>query len=551
MAIQCDGELIPITVKVKVGHNTPAKLTNFNPKPLLELEEFVIRENITLTISLEADDEANSDPNAFLELETHNEERSIKIGMGSTVDVFVYHEGFIKEFPFRVGYTNFKLVYKEQTHITLVEVIPIYLTTQQVNAIHNFLEKRIKNICYDFIEQSRLMEGIKMESPKWHHDYARFHKEHEIEIVMLFSRIRTDHLLKLSKLIKPSPVPAATNAKGIRMTLKKPYDACGRERFFTRSTRMTLDEELGRRLKRLLTQWLSRIESASKLIENELVILQRYCLNEENKKYHYLAKEKEFKNIKYVDKEFIIQVNNMAWAAAQRFKKYSRLWKIRFEWFDALAVIKKQIIYLLINTELSEIPSIPPKGNFRFKDRDLRQMCRLFEQSEELTLQRGSCYRVVSIRKPTWQIYEYYMTVTVLNILSTSNYGFKISAGFDQSLFLNIVEQGIPSGTAFSLENYTHQIRVVFDEALPPSEGMASYTKSAFYTSSKHNCPDLRIELYQLGSKKTCLGVLIIDAKHKKLTNICSDGAETENMRQLNDYFNIKCTLPLKDRMNR
>ncbi|MBC9786537.1 hypothetical protein H1S01_18950 [Heliobacterium chlorum] len=521
-------------------------LTVFDPVPLFSQGEFIIRENIPLTISLMADSAEAVESEAYLELETQSEDGFVKIALGNTVSVFDYLGEDNNEFPFRLGYTLMKLYYKGITYNTSVEIIPIYLEGNQVQSIHNYLEKRIRTICYDFIEQNRLVENIDVDSLKWYHEYARFHKTHEAEIVTLLSRVRTEHLVKLTKVIVSKPYSATINSKGIRMKIRKPFDIYGREQYFNKGTVLTVDEELGRRLKHMLLQWLSRIDYALKKIHHEVTSVQKECHAEEKKKNHFLIKKDDLSRRKYgVAKEYIYQINNMVWKSSQRLERLNKLNKNLKEWVNALDVVKHRILFLVLNTELNEIQSIPPKGNYRFNNRELKQIHRIFKQSEELTQQRGNSTRMTLIRKPTWQIYEYYVVATFLDLLKDTGYEFKVIAGLDANVFSNVIEQGIPQGTELILENNLHQIRLVFDESLPPTEKLACEVGTSCCTSSKHNCPDLRIELYQLGEPNICLSGMVIDVKHKKLSNICSEDVETENMRQLEDYYNIKCVYPV------
>lgn len=542
MAILYNYNELPVSINVKIGSET-SKLTHLHPTPLLENgTAFVIREMLSLSIGLTSDNGAD-DAGCYLEIEVQQDNEVFAttgkriIKPGQSVELYS-NKGV---FPFRLGFTNFSLFHQGQVYKWQVEVIPIHYNRAQAKAIHDFLEQQVKGICYDLAERSYLVDTVTMDNPKWYHDYARYHLERASEIISLLAKVTNDELKHLTKKHILQPFIRRTDFKGIRKSLTKGIGFLPENLHLNKKAVMEIDDKQAMWLKYTLYVWQNRIDKAIDALNREIK-----AISDKNKELdtlqNHINENRAFIQQNWnVAKTYHEVIYSKDKAIEQKKNQLAHNKKILTEWLTALTTIKHHIMFLNKETLLSTVELRPPKGQFLIKSRVLKRLKRLHDESETLTYYQGHNARITPVCKPTWQVFEYFVVVKTIECIADA--GFVITHGLDVELANNIIEQGIPEGAVLMLENDSHIIRIVYDDLLPSSESDAEREKHDFYTFSKYNRPDLRIELYTKDSAPgeigCFLGTVIVDAKHRKFCDLYSL-APTDTMVQLDGYQQIK-----------
>ncbi|MEG6615964.1 hypothetical protein V6C27_05910 [Peptococcaceae bacterium 1198_IL3148] len=545
MAILCNSKKLPINVVVKVGYDNDKYITDFtSDPPIFNVDgpnrEFVIRENINLTIGFYPDTRNDHDENSYLKIETHSDneqqENGFTIPLGNSMSVFNVSGNLA--FPFRLGYTIMKLIYKDEVYLTKVPVIPIHYSYEQVIGIHNFLEQQIQNICYDHIVNEGLAEQFDRVELHWYREYGKFHYQKESEIVGLFSRINQDELRKMVKRYVTQPFPAKMDAKGFRKTLTKGVQNQGKP-YFNQKTQLIVDEKNSMWLKYTLYRWFHKIEDAIVAIEKEVHTLRKDIKQHEQKIDKIILKKYQI-NDPNVSKIYSRALPTEIGVLRQKIEKRCKYKHDRDLWLKSLYFIKHRILYLMHETELKDVLLRPPKGDIRLQGQVLKRIQRLYKESELFAKPHGNNSRLIQVPKHTWQVFEYFVVSKTIDILSSMEYGFNVTQGLDNNIIENIIINGIPESSVFTLENDTHTIKVVYDDPLPRSEEDAKEHNHSFYTYSTHNRPDIRLELYekeedQLGK---FLGLAVIEVKFRKFDALYNR-TPTDTMVALTDYNNI------------
>jgi|GEM_PF-6296268 len=543
MAILCNGESIPVTIQVRIGDSIQ-KMVEFSPRPILDNGYFRIREHLSLAVKMTPD--SSDVENVTLEIEPQQDMDNFIIKLGVYQQIYSYDERKEEEFPFRPGYTAMKLTVWDKSCISRVEVIPIYYTVEQVNAIHDYMEQQLQGICYDLINQKQMVDGKLPLGIKWYQEYARYHLERESEILSLLSKLENEQLKKLKKIYRPEKILKRTNSTGIRKTITK---GAINGVYYNLKTVQEIDEKLAFWLKFVISSWLDKIEDAQSEIEIEqmtiLVQEKELLLNQqliERQKEVINQDRNAAKNLKRI-------LSEDEKAIGRKKKKLDFNKKVRNSWQDTLGKIRRAMLFLLRETELVEIPIRFPKGNTQIVDPVLKQLRRLYEESQSMARNQGKNLRLTVVTKPTWQVFEYYVTVKIIEAIALTNYGFNITRGLEPEILEDIIERGIPQGSKFVLENEKYLINVVYDELLPFYENEAEGKEHDFYLMNEHRRPDIRVELYEKkGNGLTCKGIVVVDAKHRKFTNIYSKEYPKDTQCQLDNYYQITYRKHAKER---
>lgn len=553
MAIQVKGRTLPLNITVTVGQKQYKMLQFDADPPLLEgsHEGFVIRENIPCSISFQPEG-SGYDEKSFLKIDTHIDsddcQEGIIIKPGEEKPLFAPED---EQFPFRLGYTVMQLNYDGSTYEVPVEVVPIYYSREQVKAVHNYLESQLRNICYDLISHRSMVKVFQGDDVKWYREYGRFHRRHESEIISFLSKAEAAELKNIVKTYRAEPFPRQIDGKSIRKSLTVGLrSASGSERYFNKKAVEAADEKRSMRLKYLLYKWRLRIEEALAEISREMTVISEQT-NRLKREMDYNDRKRCQINNLNVSKRYTQALpleNNLISKKIDELEKYRRE---REQWSASLNFIKNKILFLLTQTELSAVP-LRPAAAGAIKGGVLGQIKRLYDDSETLTQPGGSKKQAAPVPKPTWQVFEYFVVSKLLELISRLGFGFKITSGIDAGLIENIIENGIPEGAAFRLENESHAVKLVYDEPLERSKKDALAKGRSFYTFSQHNRPDLRLELYRRsGGEEKLLAVLIVEIKFRRFANLYSSDAPTETMCRLNDYSTILCCYPDDERGNR
>jgi len=535
MAILCDGKNVPITVQFWISGQMQ-KMVEFSPQPILDNGYFRIREHLSIAVKITSD--SNEIDNVFLEIEPQQDmDDNFIFKLGEYRQIHSYDEKKEGEFPFRPGYTTMKLIVGDISYISRVEIIPIHYTLEQVKAIHNYMEQQLQGICYDLINHKQMVDGMLPLGTKWYLDYSRYHLERESEILSILSKLEEDHLKKIVKTYQPELILKRTNSTGIRKTITK---GAAYGVFYNIKTKQETDERLALWLKFILSNWFDKIEDALNEIETEQANI-RYQEKDLLSNKEFLNRQKEVVDQDHnAAKNFKQSLYEAEKSVERKKKKLDFHKKVRYGWQETLIKIKRSILYLLMETELVEIPLRFPKGSTRISDAVLKQLRRLYEESQTIAKDQGKNLRLAAVTKPTWQVFEYYVTFNIMEAIVSTNYGFDITNGLEPEILENIIEQGIPQGYKFVLQNSDYQINVVYDEMLPLHENEAEIQNHDFYLMANRRRPDIRVELYKKkDNDATCKGIIAIDAKHRKFNDLYSKEYPKDTQSQLESYYQI------------
>lgn len=399
------------------------------------------------------------------------------------------------------------------------------------------MEQQLQGICYDLANQKQMVDGILPLGTKWYQEYARFHLERESEILSLISKLENEHLKKLVKIYRPEAIPKRTNSTGIRKTIIK---GAANGVFYNLKTVQEIDEKLAFWLKFVLSSWFDKIQDAQSEIEKEQTTIwvqeRELLLNQQ-----LIERQKEVinqdRNAAKNLKKSLLEAEK---AIGRKKIKLDFHKKIRNSWQNTLGKIRRAMLFLLRETELVEIPSRFPKGNTQISGPVLKQLRRLYEESQSMARNQGKNLRLTAVAKPTWQVFEYYVTVKIMEAIVLTNYGFDFTRGLEPEILEDIIERGIPQGSKFVLENEKYLINVVYDQLIPFYENEAETKNHDFYLMNDHRRPDIRVELYEKNETgPTCKGIVAVDAKHRKFSDIYSKEYPKDTQCQLDNYYQI------------
>lgn len=157
--------------------------------------------------------------------------------------------------------------------------------------------------------------------------------------------------------------------------------------------------------------------------------------------------------------------------------------------------------------------------------------------------------------KRTDKLYEIWGFIKVVETLLSEKMGYEAVEGWlleNPSLSTNVEVPELSQGSYVIFRKKEIEIIITYDEVLPSSSEKTTL-KKPLYTSSNHNRPDCRIDVYD---EKGHIGSILLDFKYRPLHNIWKDSLMRKSnpsdvMKQLNNYSSM-CRSPwlYKGRMN-
>lgn len=176
------------------------------------------------------------------------------------------------------------------------------------------------------------------------------------------------------------------------------------------------------------------------------------------------------------------------------------------------------------------------------------------EASDRQKRDRGHRSRQrVPVLKSTALLYEYYALFQTVEALQ--RLGFRL---YRDTLRQQLLQQyeigGLQEGTSVKLIRGDRLAEITYDCMLPHHDRLALEAGSTFFSHEQKRKPDLRLDLYALGTKERTgtdqhelevdgvryLSSAIVEVKYRPLWNLYSSVGYTETMLQMSHYYMIR-----------
>ncbi|MGD6844685.1 hypothetical protein ACQCVH_19495 [Bacillus infantis] len=550
MAIHCNGEVLPITIAITHENGVDKFFDNIYPYGAYTKQDskIVLFEGLSTAIKFFADAPEHFDNDAKVEIQTSlydssdtQETLRYQLSLEPSLN-WMYKHSDHDTFPWRMGTYHLHVHYKGKVYTTGIIVKPLYLSTEQVQTVHNYLEVKIEGIIYDLIysSESILDKGEKILT-NWYYDYARYitsQKESIFYFLMSLEKYPLSHLISSNEI---SLLPGRINRRSIKWSTTNSGIAknsgVGEETYYyNRVKKVDYNQNANQWMKNILSSWSSElhhvIETISKShndVQKKLYSL-RHKIVDLHKRKNYLDTKREVSKTTKIDIWAQISI------LEKEIQKHDEILTQQENWMKQLRSIFSRMIYLLNNSFLQEVE----RGKYKpmLKNNNYYQLNLIYEKSKQFHQKQGGNKQFVKILKPFWQVYEYYCLFSVLD--SLKKLGFQINKGFEPN-FVELYHQSlIPPETFFELENDRAIIHCWYDK-YHGDKFSAEQKGELFFAGQEKKRPDIKLDLYEKKENGELLFIssLIIDAKFRKLANMHNEDYATTTYQQLTSYYNF------------
>jgi hypothetical protein len=183
MAILCNGKKLPITIAFAHDYGADKPFTTIYSYDSYTQQDSYIElfEGLKTGIKFFADSPEDFDDEARIEIQTSlydttDTQESLAYPLTLEPELnWIYSPSNDDNFPWRMGTYLINIYYKGQTFTTGFFVKPLYLSKEQVQTVHHYLESKVEGIIYDLIYSNEsLSEPEENLLTNWYYDYARY-----------------------------------------------------------------------------------------------------------------------------------------------------------------------------------------------------------------------------------------------------------------------------------------------------------------------------------------------------------------------------------------
>ncbi|MGR3776052.1 nuclease domain-containing protein [Bacillus paramycoides] len=506
-----------------------------------------IYEGLRVGIKFYPDSPEDFDEEARIEVQTSlydedDNQVTFNIPLSNTYDEigWVYQNKDGENFPWRMGTYLIKAYYKGNSYVLGFFVKPLYLSTEQVYAVHEYLESKIEGLIYDFVYSKQSMSQEKENVlTNWYYDYARYmldHKELVFYLLLSLEKQPLSHLLGENEV---SLIPGKIDKNSIRWSstvkgLSKNNGVGDQTYYYNRIKKVDYNNKANQWIKTILSRWSTELHEVIGAISNSHSLVKKDLnkliqqQNELLQKKEYLYKQRE------VARPTKVGVHSLITITDEKLQKNRYIANQQEIWIEQLRSMYSRIIYMLNNTFLSSVdygktkPVLKANNYYKLSD--------IYKKAKNIQKDTGDKRRYIKVLKPFWKIYEYFCLFTVIDCLMKLGYISKKEFTPD---FVELYYQSmIPEGTCFELENEKSVIHCWYDK-YHGDKFTAEKSGDSFFTAQEKCRPDIKLDLYEKQEDGSLLfkGCLIFDAKFRKLANMHNDEYATTTYHQLTSYY--------------
>lgn len=550
MAILCNGNTLPLTLyfQDKYGNKTPVETIWNHPSAITREDLPVINENMQIGIVFTVNSKEDFDSNAILSLQTSvfsesgiQKEETVPLKLGDTSTTWLYKDNSNNEYPWRMGVYYLQISFEGEKYFSGVFVKPLHLSNEQVLSMHDYLEKQIDGIIFDYIYANRITASHANANLTnyWYYDYARYIKAIQDEFMYMMTLIVKNPVEVVKGGYQIDNYPKRIDRKSIQWGISNKgmskNSGSLNHQFYLNKKKFTVYKTRENEwIKNVLIEWKYDLRKVKELIKKDYQVLLVKQRHKEEDLIKYNNTLQSFVGKYDVAISTKKDIHSKIIMTQKDLDEMERMINTFDSWFKSFRAFESKIGYFTTETFLDEVS----RGKIKpiLKKPSYLRIDKMFEESKKINNSEGDKERYVTILKPTWQIYEYFCLFESIEALRS--YGLKMISGIDEN-FLNAYRQDkIPEGSKFIMENDKYEIHIWYDKYHSHSQDEAKEKKESFYIHNSKKRPDIKMDLYEKKENGILMfqHCLIIDAKFRKLTNIHNRSYINTTTEQLTGY---------------
>ncbi|MEI4802939.1 nuclease domain-containing protein [Bacillus sp. FJAT-51639] len=506
-----------------------------------------IFEGLRVGIKFYADSPEDFDEEARIEVQTSlydetDNQVTFTFSLSNTCDevYWIYQNKDEENFPWRMGTYLMKVYYKGSSYILGFFVKPLYLSTEQVYAVHQYLESKIEGVIYDLVYSKQSMSQEKNNVlTNWYYDYARYMLDQKELIFYLLLSLEKHPLSNLLGENEISVIPGKLDQNSIRWSctvkgLAKNNGLGNQTYYYNRVKKVDYNNKPNQWIKSILSRWSAELHEVIGAISNSYLVVKKdlnKLMQQQNELYQkkeYLHRQRE------VARPTKINVYSLITITEENIQKNRQIANQQEIWIEQLRSMYSRIVYILNNTFFTSVDY--GKNKPILKSNNYYKLNDIYEKAKNIQKDAGDKKRYIKVLKPFWKIYEYYCLFTVIDCLMKLGYTSKreFNPNFEELYYQSM----IPEGTCFEFENEKSVIHCWYDK-YHGDKFAAEKSGDAFFTTQEKCRPDIKLDLYEKQEDGNLLfkSCIIFDAKFRKLANMHNNEYATTTYHQLTSYY--------------
>ncbi|QST02096.1 hypothetical protein IMZ31_21845 (plasmid) [Pontibacillus sp. ALD_SL1] len=541
MATHYKGEPLPFSLYFQDynGESYPVEhLWKKGEKPIYKFTKLMENARVRLQFHTDRHDDYDKDAKVVIQTSRYDSQnkqefhvQGMTIGKSDVEWIYEGEKGKL-EYPWRMGIYLLQVVYKGERYIGGINVLPLHMKEEQVIKIHEYLDKKVEGIIYDFVynQNSPSEMNEKWVPHHWYYDYAtKMEKVYNGVIHHLFSLVKTPRY-HITSDYEEGSIQKKTDSKSARWSL---VNYSKNQTVLNKVKRTHYDTAANQWMKNIFLFWKKDIIRVRHYIEGDQRKL-RLIEAEKSEQYERYKKKKHEqyfkKDISEKAKHNIISELEMTEDDLNEIRRQSALIERMSE---KLRLAENKLVYFLNNTFFSSVKrgiKKPPLKNTHYY-----QLDKTYRELKKYMKDTGEDDQVHSILKPTWQIYEYFCLFKVLEIFTQE--GYTITEGMDSDIVNLYFQDRIKEGEKFVLENDDRVIHVWYDHYHSHQPQEAFERGEWFYTYNSNKKPDIKIDRFDKTDQGLWfIGSTVLDAKFRKLDDIYNHEYMNKTTEQLMGY---------------
>lgn len=516
----------------------------------LEATLITIKENEELSLQIEQEGSICDLTLAFDEL---RDEVTHEVEDGWIKREPLYQYANNEDFPWPNGKYVYEITIDGVLYYALLQVLAKNITEDEFTDMHLYLESKLENVSVNRDESAVMMDHDHLAQMK-QAEMSKWLEENMNALMSILRMMERNHATTFRHVYEIEHVPKHMDRRSIKWENSYKGAIYQGQRYLNRKYRATNNTAENQFVKmkilkviRILQAELSRLLVEKEAVDKELADLV----------YEKTVRREVLERAKASDRAHAVDINQRQIQIANLKREKANLDLLQEQVNDKLTLFHDSIIKLnnMVNNPFwQKISNVPQRMQMKAMNKNEMAFHKIMAKLQAIKAMDDRDKDQLAMHHllyPTAVLYEYYIYFLLIDILE----GF----GFVQVAMKNVGESrsnlfGMQANTTFVLEREDKQVHLVYEQAVDYDSAFAIEKERYFYSRSKHDRPDIRLDYYQYDAEleeHIFQSSIIVEVKYRPFSNIFSRESFTKEMRQLTEYRAIEYYCPYRRRYQR
>lgn len=443
-------------------------------------------------------------------------------------------------YPWRCGMYHFEVKYRNQVYYGGFEVKPKNVDEQQLDKIHEYINYHLEGLAIDYVNYKKTFADLSSLENSSHWQFIKWYKTIEQKLHQSLNMIEYNSQKEMRKIYLVENEPKHLDSRSIRWENSAKGQAFKGNSYLNRKLILDSDSDSNRLVKFRLALLVTEIDKTLEMINNVRYELEKQLYDVTKDVMSLRDRVDKIKLSNRVTTRDKIRMKNTLTSKKIEQREIENNVKQITNILESLARSKNLLNNRLSSTFWSRIDDRPPKKPKLEKYIGYQEFGEIWNQYNSHSIY-GSSQKTLKlpVYRSTSELYEYYVLLSVLNIMEELNFKtYKDSVR--EQLMTTFFESGFMDNTVVSYQKEHIRINVIYEELIEYNDDAALENKTHFFSLEHHRKPDIRVDLYiNRDNEWKYNSSIVIEVKYSPLYNIYNEYGNTNAMDQMRDYWRI------------